>query len=220
MEQINFDLLELLSRRARLVTRIQEVKTKEGVPTFVPEREQRMIERLLQRNNGPFPDESVRKLVKEVFAASGRLMEHHQEKELRISRPRRPDRSLVRVGDAVIGGEPMVLAGPCSIESAEQMDQVGRYLRSAGVKFLRGGAFKPRSSPYSFQGLGEEGLRLLQDTARRHGLVSITEVMDTRTVELVSRYADVLQVGARNMYNYDLLREVGRARRPVLSMST
>ena len=96
------------------------------------------------------------------------------------------------------------------------MEEVARGLAALGVRFMRGGAYKPRSSPYSFQGLGERGLKLLEAAANRHGLVTITEVMDPRSVELVCQHADILQVGARNMYNYDLLREVGRAGKPVL----
>jgi 3-deoxy-7-phosphoheptulonate synthase/chorismate mutase len=96
------------------------------------------------------------------------------------------------------------------------MEEVGRLLSGLGQRFIRGGAFKPRSSPYAFQGLGKHGLEILHATARRHGLVAVTEVMDTRMVEHTARYADILQIGARNMYNYDLLREVGQCKKPVL----
>jgi 3-deoxy-7-phosphoheptulonate synthase / chorismate mutase len=120
------------------------------------------------------------------------------------------------VGGQTVGAGPILIAGPCSVESPEQMERVARRLAALGVKFLRGGAFKPRSSPYSFQGLGVRGLEILRDVARRHGLVTVTEVVDTRAVETVIRHADVVQIGARNMHNYELLREVGRARVPVL----
>ena len=225
VEQINVELLELLNRRARLVTQIQEVKTREGIPTFIPEREQRMLESLVKRNRGPFGSETVCHLFKEIFKASVDLMEHRRDKELRISRAHRSQDLTIRVGGgqgndevqpALIGDQPVVVAGPCSVESEEQMETVAAHLARLGVRFLRGGAFKPRSSPYSFQGLGQRGLELLQAAARRHGLLTVTEVMDTRAVEQVSRHADVLQVGARNMHNYDLLREVGRSGKPVL----
>ncbi len=217
VEKTNHELLELLNSRARLVTHIQEVKTREGIPTFVPEREQRMLETLLSHNNGPFTSDAVCHLFKEIFKASVNLMETRRDKELRISRARRDGPHVIRVGEHELGGErPAMVAGPCAVESEEQMERVGAALAALGVKFLRGGAFKPRSSPYSFQGLGERGLRILQRTAQRHGMATVTEVMDTRAVELVSRHADVLQVGARNMHNYDLLREVGRSGKPVL----
>ena len=217
VEQLNFQILDLLNQRAGVVTEIQQVKTREGVPTFVPQREQQMLATLEQRNDGPFSAETVRHLFKEIFKASVNLMKAHRDGELKVSRARHPGDQVVRVRGAAIGAEePALVAGPCAVEDEEQMEQVAAALASLGVRFMRGGAFKPRSSPYSFQGLGERGLQLLQETARRHDLVTITEVMDTRSVELVCEYADILQIGARNMYNYDLLREVGRCGKPVL----
>jgi 3-deoxy-7-phosphoheptulonate synthase len=129
----------------------------------------------------------------------------------------KPENTIVSVGDVRIGGdEVVVMAGPCSAESEEQVEATAAAVRRAGAKVLRGGAFKPRSSPYSFQGLGEEGLRLLRAAADRHHLKLVSEVMDVSQIELMIRYADILQVGARNMQNFTLLRELGRARTPVL----
>ncbi len=116
-----------------------------------------------------------------------------------------------------IGGDSLaMIAGPCAVESAELMDEIAGQVKAAGANLLRGGAFKPRTSPYSFQGLGEDGLKILRQAGDRHGLPIVTEVMDPRQVEMVDRYADMLQVGARNMQNFDLLREVGQTRKPVL----
>ena len=123
----------------------------------------------------------------------------------------------IPIGSAEIGGkEILTVAGPCSVEGREMMMQTAAHVSAAGAGALRGGAFKPRSSPYSFQGLGEEGLQILSDVRAETGLPLVTEVMDTRQVELVASYADVLQIGARNMQNFSLLTEVGRVRRPVL----
>ena len=135
-----------------------------------------------------------------------------------VSREARPERSVVRVSDRVsFGGTRLAIcAGPCSVESREQLEATALAVSRAGANVLRGGAFKPRTSPYAFQGLGEDGLRLLRDCADRHGLAVVTEVLDPRDVELVAKYTDVLQIGARNMQNFTLLREVGGARRPVL----
>ena len=108
------------------------------------------------------------------------------------------------------------MAGPCSAESEEQVEATAAAVKRAGAKVLRGGAFKPRSSPYSFQGLGEEGLRMLRARRRRHNLKLVSEVMDLSQIELIEKYADILQVGARNMQNFTLLRELGRTRTPVL----
>ena len=129
----------------------------------------------------------------------------------------KPDNTVVTIGDLRVGGdEVIVMAGPCSAESEEQVEASAAAVRRAGAKVLRGGAFKPRSSPYSFQGLGEEGLRMLRAAADRHGMKLVSEVMDLSQIDLVATYAHILQVGARNMQNFTLLRELGRTRRPVL----
>ncbi len=118
----------------------------------------------------------------------------------------------VRIG----GGHLAIISGPCAIESEAVLFEIAEKIKSAGANILRGGAFKPRTSPYSFQGLGEDGLRILQAAGERFGMPTVSEVMDPRQVELVDRYADMLQIGARNMQNFDLLKEVGRVRKPVL----
>jgi 3-deoxy-7-phosphoheptulonate synthase len=129
----------------------------------------------------------------------------------------RPGGTLIQVGGVEIGGKAVVvMAGPCSVESEDQIERSAELVARAGVKILRGGAFKPRSSPYSFQGLGEEGLRLMRRAADRHGLLVVSEVMDVTQIEAVAAYADIVQVGARNMQNYTLLRELGKLRQPVL----
>ena len=133
------------------------------------------------------------------------------------SRTFKPERTVVSIGDVRIGGdEVVVMAGPCSAESEEQVETAAAALAKAGAKMLRGGAFKPRSSPYSFQGLGEEGLKLLRAAADRHNLKLVSEVMEIGQIELVGRYAHMLQVGARNMQNFNLLRELGKTSMPVL----
>jgi 3-deoxy-7-phosphoheptulonate synthase len=133
------------------------------------------------------------------------------------SRGFRPQGTVVRAGNVEIGGERIVImAGPCSVESRDQIERAADIVADGGAKVIRGGAFKPRSSPYSFQGLGEEGLELLRNAADRRGLLVISEVMDAVQIPLLTKYADILQVGARNMQNYTLLRELGKARKPVL----
>src|SRR5207248_8309818 len=117
---------------------------------------------------------------------------------------------------AIGGGAPVVIAGPCAVEGREQLLAAARAVRAAGAQLLRGGAFKPRTSPYAFQGLGEEGLRILAEAREATGLPVVTEVLEPEQVDLVAAYADVLQIGTRNMANFALLRRAGRARRPVL----
>jgi 3-deoxy-7-phosphoheptulonate synthase len=133
------------------------------------------------------------------------------------SRTFKQENTVVSVGDVRIGGdEVIVMAGPCSAESEEQVEATAAAVRRAGAKVLRGGAFKPRSSPYSFQGLGETGLRMLRSAADRHGLKLVTEVMEIGQIDMIEKYGDILQVGARNMQNFSLLRELGHVRKPVL----
>lgn len=125
--------------------------------------------------------------------------------------------SKVKIGNVEVGGKEIVLmSGPCSVESREQILGIASAIKKAGAKILRGGAFKPRTSPYTFQGLGEDGLKLLAEAREATGLPVITEVMDTRDLALIEKYADALQVGARNMQNFSLLKEVGRSKLPVM----
>jgi 3-deoxy-7-phosphoheptulonate synthase len=133
------------------------------------------------------------------------------------SRTFRPENTIITVDDVRIGGdEVIVMAGPCSAETEEQVEGAAVAVKRAGAKVLRGGAYKPRSSPYSFQGLGEDGLRMLREAADRHHLKLISEVMDLSQIETVEKYAHILQVGARNMQNFTLLRELGKSRTPVM----
>lgn len=133
------------------------------------------------------------------------------------SRDFKQDSTSFRIGDHVVGGgEPFIIAGPCAVESRTQLLEIAHAVKEAGAHALRGGAFKPRSSPYSFQGLGEEGLQYLAEAREETGLPIVTEVMEPRLVPLVTQYADVLQIGTRNMQNYALLHAVGESQHPVL----
>lgn len=134
-----------------------------------------------------------------------------------ISLDLRPEKTVVRVGDASIGGEELALiAGPCAIESRAQAFAIAEAVRRSGARFFRGGAFKPRTSPYAFQGLGEEGLKMLAEVREVYGLKIVTEAMDEAGVDMVERYGDMIQIGARNMQNFSLLRRAGRSQLPIL----
>ncbi len=143
---------------------------------------------------------------------------------IRVSKPYKlitldlqPVKTIVRVGDAEIGGDELaIIAGPCAIESRTQAFAIAETVRRSGARFFRGGAFKPRTSPYAFQGLGEEGLKILAEVRDTYGLRIVTEALDESGVDMVERYADVIQIGARSMQNFTLLRRVGRSRMPVL----
>ena len=162
-------------------------------------------------NKGYVDDAPIRNLpgVKDVI--------HVSKPYKMVSRDFHPRPTVIRIGKVEIGEgrSPVIIAGPCAVESEDQNIRTARAVKAAGAGLLRGGAFKPRTGPYTFQGLKEEGLKLLAQASRETGLATVSEVMTSENVELVARYVDVLQVGARNMQNFDLLREVGRIRKPV-----
>ena len=134
-----------------------------------------------------------------------------------ISKELRPEKSVVKVGNAVIGGpELAIIAGPCAVENADQVFKVAEEVSKSGAKFFRGGAFKPRTSPYAFQGMGEDGLKILADVRDQFGLNIVTEAMDERGIDLVDKYGDCIQIGARNMQNFSLLKYAGQTRKPIL----
>lgn len=134
-----------------------------------------------------------------------------------ISLDLRPEKTIVRIGDASIGGDELaIIAGPCAVESRAQVFAIAEAVRRSGARFFRGGAFKPRTSPYAFQGLGEEGLKMLAEVRETYGLKIVTEALDEAGVDMVERYGDMIQLGARNMQNFSLLRRAGRSNLPVL----
>jgi 3-deoxy-7-phosphoheptulonate synthase len=134
-----------------------------------------------------------------------------------VSRETHPQSTIIAIGDIKIGGEePVIMAGPCAVESEEQALTIAHLVKQYGAQIFRGGAFKPRTSPYSFQGLGEEGLKILEKVRSETGLLIVTEATDHTNIEVVEQYGDIIQIGARNMQNYSLLRRAGRASKPIL----
>jgi 3-deoxy-7-phosphoheptulonate synthase/chorismate mutase len=218
IDRVNRDLLDRLQERAALVQEIAAVKRARGLEGHDPGREDAMLEDLLARSAGPFGAAELRTIFRTIFRASLEMQEKDRWQGLRVKQPGLLPPGGVRVGKVAIGdGTPVMIAGPCSAESAEQMDEVAAALASyPGLMILRAGAYKPRTNPYSFQGLREEGLTLIESTGARHHLPTVTEVLDGASVERVAAQADMLQVGSRNMYNTELLKALGRVRRPVL----
>ncbi|MDO8662570.1 MAG: 3-deoxy-7-phosphoheptulonate synthase [Candidatus Omnitrophota bacterium] len=163
------------------------------------------------------PEDILRVTPLEVFPGVERVMPVLAPYKL-VSREFKAEDSIIELGKGVnVGGKKItVMAGPCAIENINMLRAIASEVKKAGASVLRGGAFKPRTSPYSFQGLGEEGLKILKAVGDEFNLVTVSEIMDTRDVELISRYVDVLQIGARNMQNFNLLKEVGMTKKPVL----
>ena len=163
------------------------------------------------------PEDVIRVQPLEAFPGVEKVMPVLSPYKL-VSREFKKEDSVIKIrGGVEIGSDKIaIIAGPCSIETKEQIEKVAEEVKKAGASLLRGGAFKPRSSPYAFQGLGEEGLKILKDVSDKFNLSTATEVMDPRNVALVAKYTDVLQIGARNMQNFDLLKEVGQTKKPIL----
>jgi 3-deoxy-7-phosphoheptulonate synthase / chorismate mutase len=216
VDAINRQLLGLLSQRGKLVTEIGRIQTELALPHYDPAREDEMLTYLSAENQGPYPEATIKQLFKEIFKASLSLEEQKDTQKFLYSRQVKPEDTTVTVGAAVFGQGKVLVAGPCAIESEEQMMSTAKFLAGHGIRVLRGGAYKPRTSPYGFQGMGPEGLKLGRKAADANGMVFVTEVMDTRDTELIAQYADILQVGTRNAQNFALLKEVGKAGKPVL----
>ncbi|NQT30705.1 MAG: 3-deoxy-7-phosphoheptulonate synthase [Deltaproteobacteria bacterium] len=162
-------------------------------------------------NQGPVNDSRL--LVMEGVKETIRVTKPYKL----VSRETHPEARVITVGDIKIGGgKPVVMAGPCAVESEEQALTIARLVKKGGAQVFRGGAFKPRTSPYSFQGLGEEGLKILAKVRQETGLLIVTEATDHTNIELVEKYADIIQIGARNMHNYSLLRRAGHSSKPIL----
>ena len=217
LDTVNKELLRLLNERAEVVQAIGEIKEKQGVPKFDPVRERKMLDELAELNPGPFRDASIKHIFKEIFKASLNLQEEDHKRQLLVSRKKQPENTVIDIKGTLIGGSAQVMiAGPCSVESYEQLRTVAAALKEAGIKIMRGGAFKPRTSPYDFQGLGVEGLKMLKEVADEFGLVTISEIVHPAHIELAEQYIDVIQIGARNMQNFELLKAAGEAKIPVL----
>lgn len=217
VDRINESILKLLNRRAQLVEELRQVKEKLGLDLYDPLRESEQIQGLMLKNRGPMTSAMLEHVFREIFRAS--LDEQFVKSKaakapLATSRGGEPgvDVDGARIG----GGKPVVIAGPCAVEHKEYVEQVAKTLCELGLKFMRGGAFKPRTSPYAFQGLGLKGVKLLSHIAKRYGLKVVSELTDPCILEQFVESVDVIQVGARNMFNYDLLKKLARTDRPVL----
>lgn len=218
IETLNIEILKLLSERGQIAKQIGQEKRKQGTAIYDPEREKEMINKLLDLNDGPFDDNVIKQLFKEIFKASTELQKSDSEKHLLVSRKLKQEDTIVTFdnGGIIGAGTKSYVFGPCSVESAEQVEAVAKNLHDKGEKFIRGGAFKPRTSPYDFQGLGEEGLQILHDAGKKYDLNVVSEIVNPAHFALADQYVDIFQIGARNMQNFELLKEAGRTNKPVL----
>lgn len=215
---LNHQILDLLSKRGELAQKIGEEKLKQGTRIYDPQREKEMLNDLIDSNKGPFNDNTIKQLFKEIFKASTDLQKSENEKHLYVSRKLKPEDTIVTFDNGGIIGDvnKSFVFGPCSVESFEQVEAVAKNLHAKGEKFIRGGAFKPRTSPYDFQGLGVEGLKILKQIKDKYDLNVVSEIVNPNDFEVADEYLDVFQIGARNMQNFELLKEAGRTKKPIL----
>ncbi len=218
IDGINLQLLDLLNKRATLASEIGRITASLNTQFYDPQREAFMLQELEQANNGPFSNETIKALFREIFRATLALEEKQARQKLLVQRKENTDRTVITMPDGTeIGnGEFKVIAGSCAIESYEQMDEVGAALAERGVKFMRGMAYKPRTSPYEFQGMGEPGLKIARQVANKYGMYVVSEIMDQSQIPMMSEYVDVFWVGARNYQNSFLLRALGQVKQPVI----
>lgn len=217
IDEINLELLKLINERAQLVQEIGQVKGGQGVYRYDPVRERKMLDLIKEENDGPFDNSTIDHIFKEIFKASLNLQKDDHEKALLVSRKKKPENTIVNVKGETIGdGKQRFVFGPCSVESYEQVATVAKAMKAKGLKLLRGGAYKPRTSPYDFQGLGVEGLKILKRVADEFDMAVISEIVTPADLEVAVDYLDVIQIGARNMQNFELLKAAGALKKPVL----
>ncbi|GIO21281.1 protein AroA(G) [Oceanobacillus oncorhynchi subsp. incaldanensis] len=217
MDKVNLEILELINKRAGINQEIGELKTKQSIKRFDPVREREMLDKIKSNNDGPFQDSTLEHIFKEIFKASLELQEEDNSKALLVSRKKQPENTVVELkGEKVGDGGISYVFGPCAVEGYEQVAAVAASVKEKGLKLLRGGAFKPRTSPYDFQGLGIEGLEILKKVADEYDLAVISEIVNPADLEQAVDYIDVVQIGARNMQNFELLKAAGDAGKPVL----
>jgi 3-deoxy-7-phosphoheptulonate synthase / chorismate mutase len=218
IDQINMQLLDLLSQRARVVSEIGKIHTQLGAEHYDPQREAEMLTSLEMANKGPFPNETIKALFREIFRASMALEEQQAKAKIKVQRSSPDQKTIITMPDGTELGNShfQIIAGPCAVESFEQMDSTAAELNKRGVKFLRGMAYKPRTSPYEFQGMGEPGLQIARQVADKYGMYIVSEIMDASQIPMMSDYVDVFWIGARNMQNSFLLRAIGKQSKPVI----
>lgn len=217
MSAINDDLMKTLNRFFSISNQIGQVKDATGLPHFDPVRESEMLNDILSKNRGPMPTPIMGRIFKEIFKASVEEMGAGSRRKLNVSKHSEKDSKIIDLNGILIGaGHPVIISGPCAVEYPEQLRATATHLKHIGIHLLRGGAFKPRTSPYSFQGLEEDALKMLKAVSTELDMRVVTEVLTPEDVPLVEKYADILQIGSRNMYNYSLLKRVGKIHKPVL----
>ncbi|MDN7246035.1 bifunctional 3-deoxy-7-phosphoheptulonate synthase/chorismate mutase [Planococcus shenhongbingii] len=217
VDAVNLQILSLINERATVIQEIGKIKEKQGVNRYDPLRERHMLNLLKENNNGPLAQKTVDHIFKEIFKSALDMQEEDHRKALLVSRKKKPEDTIITINGERIGeGTPSFIFGPCAVESQEQVSKVAEAIGAKGLRLIRGGAYKPRTSPYDFQGLGLEGLKMLKAAADQYNLAVVSEIVTPHHLEEALPFVDVVQVGARNMQNFELLKAVGQINKPVL----
>ena len=217
VDAVNLQILSLINERAAVIQDIGKIKEKQGMNRYDPLRERHMLNLLKDNNNGPLDQKTVDHIFKEIFKSALDMQEEDTRKALLVSRKKKAEDTIIDINGEKIGqGAPSFIFGPCAVESQEQVSTVAEAIGAKGLKMIRGGAYKPRTSPYDFQGLGLDGLKMLKKAADQYNLAVVSEIVTPHHLEDALDYVDVIQVGARNMQNFELLKAVGSINKPVL----
>lgn len=217
VDAVNLEILSLINERAKVIQEIGKIKEKQGVNRYDPLRERHMLNLLKENNNGPLDQKTVDHIFKEIFKSALDMQEEDHRKALLVSRKKKAEDTIITINGERIGdGTPSFIFGPCAVESQDQVSKVAEAIGAKGLRMIRGGAYKPRTSPYDFQGLGLEGLKMLKAAAEQYNLAVVSEIVTPHHLEEALPYLDVVQVGARNMQNFELLKAVGQINKPVL----
>ncbi len=218
IDEINLQILDLLNQRATIASEIGHVQQDLGTTFYDPARESTMLQALERANEGPFSNETIKALFKEIFRATLELEESEARQKIMVQRKSPDDKTVITLpnGATVGNSDFTVIAGACAVESLEQIEAVGAALNERGIRIMRGMSHKPRTSPYDFQGLGEPGLKIARQVANKYDMAVTSEVLDPSLIPMMAQYVDVFWVGARNMQNSFLLRALGQVRQPVI----
>jgi len=216
VDEVNEKILCLLNVRAILIKQIRELKDKVSSDYFDPQREEEMLRKIVEKNDGPLSSKMIGDIFNHIFKVNLEFMGISHEKLPLVSDINKVKFCTIKEMFNLEKEGPYIIAGPCAIENLEYVEKIAQILKGNNIKFIRGGAYKPRTSPYDFQGLGKEGVKILSQVGKKHNLITVSEVVDGGEVESVAKHIDVIQIGARNMQNFELLKRAGASGKPIL----
>jgi len=217
VDDVNLKILKLINERGKLIQDIEQAKGTQEIHQYDPISDRKMLDNIHDYNNGPFKKSTIEHIFKEIFKAGLELNKNDHRKALLVSRKYKPENTIVNLrGEQIGDNKQHFIFGPCAVESYEQVAAVANAMKEKGLKLLRGGAYKPRTSPYDFQGLGIEGLKILKRIADEYDMAVISEIVNAADLKMAANYIDVIQIGSRNMQNFELLKEAGGMKKPVL----